>query len=813
MTGMLKRILLTVAVALAAVLNLGAQSFMGGGTGRGVVTPEKDSLALLELRHYLDSVRDATGRATVALVLSGGGAKGAAHVGVIKYLEENKVPVDLVVGTSVGGLVGGFYALGYDSNFLDSLIRNMDWDKALSDVIPREYKSYANIKYKERYALSFPFFYPQDAYQDQVEDNLKYSKEANRHGELHLGANPANNTSALVAGNLSSSLPSGLIFGQNVNNILNSLSVGYQDSLDFKKLPIPYVCVATDMVSGKTKVWYDGNISTAMRSTMSIPGLFAPVRLNGMVLVDGGMRDNYPADIARAAGADFIIGVDLNSGYKTYGTVNNLSDIISQGVDMLGREAYEYTSQIPDINIRPDIEGYGMLSFQKASIDTLIGRGYRAAVAMADEISVLSELVGNEYSRKEGIKATDIGTDYVWIRDVRVEGVNDKERRIILKKIGDITSHCVNKDDVENAVATIFGTDAFDYVHFALEGTEEPYDLVFKCKKGPIHQMGIGLRLDSEEVMSMLVNAGFNVHRLSGMSLDFEGKISANPYGRLTAGFRLSNGMSLNLSTMTRYSGKNQFGVGNDSFKVDFWNHRQEMYFSNINWTNVDVRLGVRSDMWIIKSFMSDHVVEDYNMSDFRHQYLAPFVSLKSDTFDDWYYPTKGFHLGLDGAVYYEDVTQSLDGFSTVQLDGRFVSRIGGKFAVLPSYNVRFIFGQDVPVGYVNAIGGNIPGRYLDQQIPFMGVNNAVATEKMLAIARLDLRYELFSNNYLSAVANVATSVKGIDYIQDLTQYTNYTGFGLEYAYNSIVGPLTANIHWSNTTRKVGVYLNLGFHF
>ncbi|MBR4756218.1 MAG: patatin-like phospholipase family protein, partial [Bacteroidales bacterium] len=245
------------------------------------------------IRKKMDRIRATRKRPTVALVLSGGGAKGAAHVGVIEYLESIGMPIDMVMGTSMGGLVGGIYALGFDAAHLDSLIRDIDWDMALSDKVPRDYLSYSTIKYKEKYVLSFPFFYNRDDFRKQREDELQYP---HRSDDIHFGAD-GNDASSLVKDNLMGSLPSGMVYGQNVNNIFSAVSVGYQDEIDFyEDLPIPFLCVATDLVTGTAKIWTKGKLTTALRSTMSIPGLFTPVKVDGMVLVDGGMRNNFPTD-------------------------------------------------------------------------------------------------------------------------------------------------------------------------------------------------------------------------------------------------------------------------------------------------------------------------------------------------------------------------------------------------------------------------------------------------------------------------------------------------------------------------------------
>jgi Predicted esterase of the alpha-beta hydrolase superfamily len=261
----MKKILFTIAATTMIFLSW-LPAFGQTDHSRLDVSREDADLRVGKIRAHLDSIRRERHRPTVALVLSGGGAKGAAHVGVIRYLEEIGMPVDVVMGTSMGGLVGGIYSLGYSATQLDSIIRSINWDVALSDKVPRDYLSYSQMKYKEKYALSFPFFYNTDDFLIQKEDEMQYP---HRSEGIHLGAGKVD-ASAMVRDNLMGSLPSGMVYGQNVNNIFASLSVGYQDETDFYDFPIPFLCVATDLVTGTAKIWTKGKINTALRSTMSI---------------------------------------------------------------------------------------------------------------------------------------------------------------------------------------------------------------------------------------------------------------------------------------------------------------------------------------------------------------------------------------------------------------------------------------------------------------------------------------------------------------------------------------------------------------
>ena len=304
----MKRLISTILLAVVAF------SMMQPLSARSV-DPVKDSIAIAQMRQRMDEIRKT--RPTVALVLSGGGAKGAAHVGVIKRIEELGIPVDMVLGTSMGGLIGALYSLGYTSEQMDTIVSNIDWGWALSDKLSREFISYEDMKYKEKYMLSIPFYYEKDYFEAKVQNDSRYEMHRKHHEDFHIGADQESGL-AMMKRNLLGSLPSGYIYGQNVNNLISSLTVGYQDSIDFKDLPKPYICIAADMVTGKAKIWHSGKSNQAMRSTMSIPGMFAPVRVDGMVLVDGGIRDNYPTALAREMGADIIIGVDLSQGRKSY---------------------------------------------------------------------------------------------------------------------------------------------------------------------------------------------------------------------------------------------------------------------------------------------------------------------------------------------------------------------------------------------------------------------------------------------------------------------------------------------------------------
>ena len=298
--------------------------------------------------------QEETERKKVAVVLSGGGAKGMAHIGVLKVLERAGIPVDIVTGTSMGSIIGGLYAIGYNANALDSMVRVQDWTYVISD---RE-----------------------DMRNQSIDDRQKQNTYFFTTG-MTIGKRDMN------AG--------GFIKGKNLAELFQQLCTGYTDSLDFTKdLPIPFACVATNIVDNSEVDFHSGRLAQAMRASMAIPAAFSPVRIGDMVLVDGGLKNNYPADIARQMGADVIIGVTVQGAPKVAEDMNGTMSIISQIVDVNCKNKVEDNLAITDLHLQVNTKGYGSASFTPAAIDTLIRRGEEEAMSHWADIVALKKRIG-----------------------------------------------------------------------------------------------------------------------------------------------------------------------------------------------------------------------------------------------------------------------------------------------------------------------------------------------------------------------------------------------------------------------------------
>jgi NTE family protein len=366
-------------------------------------------------------------RKKVGLVLSGGGAKGMAHIGAIKVIEEAGIPIDYVVGTSMGSIIGGLYAIGYTPEQMDSMVRKQDWGFLLSDQILRRDMNMQEREADEKYVISVPF-----------------SKSA-----IH-------------------DLTGGLIKGQNISNLFSELTLGYHDSLNFNKLPIPFACVAENIVKGEEYVFHSGVLSTAMRASMAIPGVFTPVRLDSMVLIDGGVVNNYPVNVAKQMGADVIIGVDVQSELKPANELENAGAILGQLIDLMGQDNYLKNLKETDVLIKVNVKGYSAASFSKVAVDSLIHRGLVAAEAQKKSLMELKKEIGLPENYQPIRKHTYQPVEWIMIKDIHFNGLDEEDTEWVMNRCGLEENTFNNIERIEGATSIILANTSYSNISYKL---------------------------------------------------------------------------------------------------------------------------------------------------------------------------------------------------------------------------------------------------------------------------------------------------------------------------------------------------------
>jgi len=781
------------------------------------VDPVGDSLAVARVKARLDSIRQY--RPTVAVVLGGGGARGMAHLGVLRYMEELGIPVDLIGGTSMGGLVSGLYSLGYGATYLDSLVRAIDWTVMMSDKVPDSFQTYKVRRNKERFAMSIPFHYDNEDMKARIERQTRYDKNYEQ-SDTRTG-----DMGQEMMAKIGMGLPDGFLFGFNVRNTLSSVSVGYQDSLAFDKLPVPFYCVATDMLSLKEKNWTSGQLVDAMRSTMAIPGYFRPVRLEGMVLVDGGTRNNFPVDLAKAMGADIIIGSEMPS-VRTLADLGSFANIAMQHITLLSADISDINREYTDILLQHELAGYTMLSFDSESVADIIAQGYALAKENKEAFEEIARRVGDNSTAPKKHPATDINKRKVRVKDIRYEGISPKESELLISPSLLPRDGLYGAEEMEHLLSAIYGTKAFESVTYRLSGSEEPYTLVFDCQKGQTHEVGVGVHLDNDEVVYLSAHLGLGTRKLSG--LRFITEVKAGQVTELNFDLSYKPLAQLPVFGIASKNSYKNFSYWDDGSKVRYngVNTRAEFYAEDSRLVYGSVRLGFAYDTEPYENYLDNKM--EWKGWDFKSKWYSTFANLRYDTFNDSYFPSKGFRLSLDThyifggySTYLED--EGMEGgdhyegdvppYSVGVANATAVLPIAGRLFIQPS--VYFGWQTEEP-GHMNfahtlVAGGTRAGRYIENQIPFFGYNVGFHTcGSFAATAQLDIRYRINHKNFFTIRGGI---LQDKDVLKDIvkTAPTSYA-FGAEIGQKSIIGPMKLGVQWCNLT-KFSVGLSVGFDF
>ena len=753
-------------------------------------------------------------RPKVAVVLSGGGAKGASHVGVLKVLEEYQIPVDIITGTSMGALVGGLYAVGHSASELDSIIISQDWDYLISGAVKREEISYEQKTDAAKYQIQIPFGIDWSALDRRAQESEGDDEEDSSAGDLFKFA-PEGNANGL--------LPMGVMAGQRIYSLLSDLTVGYHNECDFGALPIPYACVATDLVSGKEMVFNKGILPMAMRASMAIPGVFPPVKTADMVLVDGGMRNNFPVDVARAMGADIVIGVKpVNS--KETADLDQVSGLLEKLLSITTSGKIEEAKADCDILLLPETNGKGTMSFDTESLRMLIDSGEQTARAAAPELLKLKMMladkerehaemfVGPMPAVKPALKAGKL-SDTIEISSIRFVGITEKDEAFLVKNFPLAPGEKISVSDIESAVNELYSTKAYDSVVYTLEGEHSPFDLTMTMVPARNNRLGIGIRFDTEEISSILLDFGFNYNSLYGNRLGVTARLAGNyrfglrysylgqNYTKWEAGYQLGRySMPLYSQTKGRYN------------MIDILQNSFEAAISSGHLRRLHLQAGLKADVYYYRTALDLPIIpESYSTAESRKFFAGPFLSMAVDDMDNVWFPKKG--VKFDAKLqYFTDIP--FGGGNNPYLDAalsvKWALPLGERVTFMPFLYSRAIVGNDPPVVAMNCIGGTLPGRYSPSQIPFYGSTGLIGMDPLVAVAGLDLRGRIYKNHYLLLTGNY---VKDGVSIADFVDGKGYTGFRLGYAYDFVAGPLEVDLGWNDLTQSAGLYLSFGYWF
>lgn len=753
------------------------------------------ALAVSFVLHAQDRAIIQPPRPKVGVVLGGGGAKGAAHIGALKYIEEMGIPIDYVAGTSMGSIIGGLYAMGYTPDELTVLIANMDWSQYIGNRIDRPMMSDEAKRRSSTLLVNVPFSL----------ESL-FDKNSNS--------------------NFISQLPSAYVNNSSLVNLFNDLCVGYQEEMDFNNMPIPFACVATDLITGDEVVLRSGSVPTAMRASMAIPGVFSPVQMGDKLLVDGGLVNNFPADVLRKMGADIIIGIEITSTKDvTADDLQSLPQLFGRLVTNSTNGKREENREMCNIYIVPDVSGYGMLSFSPTAIDTLVGRGYKKASEFHDQLQSIKTALETATGHPVGKvlhapHAKNIDVDSVRVRSITINNVSNTQSRWLIRKGKLKVDKMYTRNVIHKSMQIFRGTGCFDEITYQVKESDSLhqdratldgyYDLVVDVKPAKPHVVGLGVRYDTEEGAALLLNIGLNAKKFGGSKFDASVKLSYNPKINLTYTYSRAGLANFNLAFDYR---NEHFGLMNPNKKIINLHYKQQKYsgyISQFHLLNIRTMVGLSyTNTTFDMTSMGEETIYD-SLFFAPNRLLSPFVSFEYDNLDHSYFAKHGLYCQVTGRYVVEPKNRTTSFIDAVYAFQYYITPFNGRITIIPQIYGSSLFNlhNDLYSDYFNTwnlYGGEIAGRHFEKQLPFIGFNHVEFLYDHATIFRCDLRYNFYGKHYLTAIYNMACE-------WDVPEIAA-SGAGLKYSYNSLLGPISLTGQWSTVTKRFGLYFSFGYTF
>ncbi|MBK9015425.1 MAG: patatin-like phospholipase family protein [Saprospiraceae bacterium] len=712
----------------------------------------------------------------VGLVLSGGGAKGYAHVGVLKVLEEAGIRIDYIGGASMGAIVGGLYASGWSAAELDSILKSTDMAALLEDEIPREVTPIFEKLNGEKYAFTLT-----------VKD-----------GKVGL--------------------PLAYSDGQLVYNLLSRLTAKTAFITDFSQLPIPFFCTGTDVSTGESVMLDHGNLALSMRASGAFPGLIAPVEINYRLLADGGIVNNFPAKEVKERGMDLVIGVNVEEGLLGRNELNSLEKFLTQiGSFQMNANSEE---QLPycDVLICPDVVGIGLTDFELT--DTLMKRGERSARELWEVLTAIAE---RQKKSPQPNRQLPQATVNPWKFDTVFVSKNAKiNAQAILRNFPGELPGLLSEKDFYTGITNLYGAGTYQFIDYQCFKTEDDrYGLNLNphTRTGYDRRFRAALHYDNEYRSSVLLNATFQnmliENSIASLDLILGDRFRYNFYYYVDRGALPDFGVNSRLNfNNVRFRLPNPLllpdGSQIDRLVFSFLDFSNEAYIQLL--AGSDHAFGVSTEIKYYK-FSTDQVkgsVADAPYFDEKGLYLTAATFFKKDTRDRRYFPRNGTLTSLFGRVTFPAAVFAGDEDSR----GEFGYNLDLNFLAVKQLGGRAVFGASATVGgllgeeaspYRYYIGGNNLN-LINNFKPFIGLSLGELAATRLAFGSLYWQRRFFKNQYLTISGNAA-------YLQNAFEKGKRAiySFGLGYGIDTVLGPIELTYGQSN--EGAAVYFNLGYWF
>ena len=686
----------------------------------------------------------------------------------------------------MGAIVGALYASGYSAQQLDSIFRNTDFNNLIQDNVPRSAKTFYEKEDSERYALTLPF------------ENFKVS------------------------------FPQAISGGQNIYNLLVQLLFHVKDVQDFRKLPIPFVCMATNVETGEEVLLDRGYLPEAIMASGTFPSLFEPAEINGQILIDGGVVNNYPINHVTDMGADIIIGVDVQHDLATRESLSSATEILLQINNYRTVNDMKKKSKETDIYIRPDIDEFSVIAFDKGK--QIVKSGEEAAQIKMNELKQIAESQKDVPKPRKSIKMVDSLT----INRMIIEGNDQYTRGFIKGKLRFSLGEKISFEELRQGMNNLSATGNFKAIRYDLMSNGLGTDLILKLKENPTKMfIKMSAHYDDLYKSAALINLTKKNFLMKDDVASFDfilgDHIRYNMQYYLDKGYYWSFGIN---SRLTDFDTETDFAQIQRNFKVpddpniqninlDVTDLTNQIYLQTVLKEEFAFTVGAEHKYLNYSTRTLNQVDPDMDISNSNQRitfedshYISAYSQIKLDTYDDKYFPTRG--LLFDGDIHFyafsSDYNENFAEFAVAK------AKFGGVFS--PLHNLSVSLGMEggfkletSPVASFDFILGGFGNDFVNNFTPFFGYDflSLAGNSYVKGIGKLDYRFA--SKHHLLFTANYANVEDDLFRTGDWFEEPNFSGYGLGYGFESFLGPIQIYYSWSPEISESNVFFSIGYWF
>ena len=708
----------------------------------------------------------------VGLVLSGGGAKGFAHIGILKGIDKAGIQIDYIGGTSMGAIIGGLYAAGFSANQIETIVTETDFVAVLRDKLPRSTSPFFEKEYLEKTKITLPV----------------------NKGKVGL--------------------PKAVSRGQNVLNFLFELLDSTEDVDDFSKLPIPFFCIATDVENGEEVLLEKGSLPLALRASGSFPTLLDPVILDDKLLIDGGVANNFPVSIMKSKGVDIIIGVDVEGKLYEKEKLTSVIAILNQIVSyQMYRKSSEEREKL-DVYIHPDILKYNVVDFDKK--DEILKEGEEVAKKYRE---IFKEIATKQIIKKKKIPLK-INTGRKYISKINITGNNHYTRAYVLGKLKIKISDSVSRQEISKKIHLLSATKNYDRIEYQFkQQADKSYHLNFTLEESKDKAtLSLGAHYDFLYKSGVLVNYSQKHLFVENDLLSLDVILGDNL--RYNLNYFVDNGFYISYGFRSRYN----------HFRANSKYNSVVSQFPDIN--SIDLKYtDITNQLFVQTTFdrkfalglgleqkhlkASTETITNNNDKTIldNSNYYNAFGYLKLDTYDKKYFVTKGYYADLNFKWYLNSSNYNDNFTSFAQAKGvlGFATTIADEITFQMTNEAGFALktsDSDIFDFYLGGYNKN----YINTFVSFYGYDFAELSDNSFLKSEFKFSYSFAEKHYTSFIANYARLDDNV--FESLDDFKGIkSGYAFGYSYNSLIGPIEIKYSWSPDTNKNYWLFNLGFWF